>query len=1647
MLKSLRTLALVSLVLPGAAVWALPPVATPSIATVNAQEDMPLADIDLSAVFTDPDAGDELTYSVVSESGDLAYSVSVDSDDGEVEFTNIPNISGTQTIVFEARDLAGETAQYTLTINVAGNDDTPVAQNDSATIDELDLNEDGSVIIDVLANDDVVDLPATITIYGVNWPDDVNPQFTNVSESTATTQVDEGGIEFTVPNGYLALLPDNTIEYTPKANYSGLDFFSYTVEDADGQQTTATVTVDVIADNDPPRVWGTYEYTVNQGSFLSVDETLGLLSQTIDDDGDAMQITLITPPSVGNLSLDATTGAFTYTPPATYGSVGDPPVTFVVQYNDLPIAGDDSSATATVTVDFDPDEGDGEPSPPGEVEQIFDLADVPLEDAISAESNVLVVMDDSGSMDWSIMVPGPGNMMNLNNTPFKQGFMRSRAQNFAYTHQLATNQYTSWYYAIPTQEALDAHPKFQNEGYGVWRAWSSAYNPIYYNPEVYYEPWTGIARNGDEFPNANPSAAVLDPFDTTVRTIDLTAENLSYQSRYVPSTFNDSNGWEHVTNSNVHMAHYYTTTAPEGTLPNANQMGQRVDIRANYTLNDGTVLTSYPGGPARVDCAEDDDDPLTCTYAQEIQNFANWFTYYRSREYTAKAALGRAISGASNLRMGYTVLNKTNEREAIESLNASYRVGHKKELLDQMYSVWSGGGTPLRRALDRAGRTFECVSGNAFFNSGGPPGSANCPVLAAPEGQCQNNFTLLFSDGEWNGSFSISNHDNDATGGNSSTPFDGGVFQDNFSSTLADVAMYYYERDLHPDLTDGVATTERDQQYAPTSAFDDDGEIMHQHMKTFTVGFGLEGNFTLADIPTDYTQPFNWPAPWSSTRAKIDDMLHAAINGRGQFLQANNPVLLTQVFQTAFEEFSDSSVSVSAVAFNSTALREETVEYRGFFNPKFHNGDLRALSVDASTGIVDNANPIWSAAAQMDNLNPTTRVVVTYDDITERGKPFTYAQLNADQLSVLNQNELDWLRGDRSNEEPNGILRSRQQDSGLLGDIVHSAPVFVGAPRAFRRDQEPYPTNLSDQYSQFVSDNANRQRVVYVGANDGMLHGFDAGTPGNTGTGDEIVAFVPNKIIDSSEQFANRLDQLTSLVYAHRFFVDLTPTVEDVFMPASWAAASKSWNTILVGGLGAGGKGYYAMNVTDPGDYSSATAASDTVLWEFTDEDDTYPVDGNGDPITDDDGNTLLYNGMPVKDLGYALAQPQVVMTNVNDTDSEKQWGAVFGNGYNSTAGIAKLFVLFVGEGMDGWSSNDFVKIDTGEGVKGAPDPLAGLPNGIGTVAVVDADGNGTADYAYGGDLFGNMFRFDMTSTNPDDWSATKIFQATLDGTTSTRQPVTTQPYVIKFTGQQSGEPDEGFLVVFGTGSWVTDDDGTSTEVQSVYGIWDRLEVNPNTASPGAKFNRLVEQNITNIVDEGALFPNQRILSKNVVAYQPDSNTGTPGTYGWYFDLDPVRASVTLQGNPSNVNTGLAPPSPQFPGERAIRRIIERGGILLITTVIPRDANTCFRAPPGSTFPIDALTGGNPTRPFFDTNNDGVIDDDDLVVVAGETYTSGVLFDADDLDGTVVDPSMLVGTGDHDYLFISGGDDQITLRIAPPEDQKTGRLSWRQLLD
>ncbi|MGA1675976.1 MAG: pilus assembly protein, partial [Pseudomonadales bacterium] len=863
--------------------------------------------------------------------------------------------------------------------------------------------------------------------------------------------------------------------------------------------------------------------------------------------------------------------------------------------------------------------------------------------------------------------------------------------------------------------------------------------------------------------------------------------------------------------------------------------------------------------------------------------------------------------------------------------------------------------------------------------------------------------------------------------------FDGGRYADPFPRTLADTAMYHYKRDLQPTYADLVPLSRLDQAGAAPGAFAPGQSTMHQHMKTYALAFGVRGTIDPLSIPANPVVPFAWTDPLNAPEHKIDDLLHAALNGRGEYLNAANPPELQAALERAFLAFTQAGSSTSSAAFNSTSLEEGTLLYRGFYDLRYNTGELSATAVARDGSLAPT--PLWRASQQLDAKAADQRVMVTWDRAAARGIPFRYSVLNAAQKALLSESEARFLRGDRSVEQPTGTLRKREPEGGLLGDIVNSSPVFVGAPRGINRDQTPYP--LDTLYSSFASRQANRTPVVYVGANDGSLHGFHART------GEELMAYVPNKLIDATLSGRNALDQFASPFYQHRYFVDLTPRLNDVFLRTPTAPA-RSWRTVLVGGLGGGGKGFYALDVTDPALFADETRASSTVLWEFTDEDDTYPLTMNGTPLGGSEGALRDPSNRPVKDLGYAVSLPVIAMSNAAEGDGDKAWVALFGNGQNSTAGIAKLFALFIERGQDGWQPGDVIKLDTGFGVPMAG-PLAGFPNGLGSPASVDVNLDGTVDRVYAGDRLGNLFRFDLSAADPSAWRVTRLFTASYtDNGVQTVQPVLAQPLVIPHPTA------DGFLVIFGTGSYLTREDARNTDIQSLYAIWDRGEPAPATAQ-GARELRLVEQSLINILDTSTTPQETKRVFPNTqpVEYRPDRrdcSSGTcvdePGVYGWYVDLDLPAASLTTSGQ---FIAGV-PAEPQYPGERAIRRIIERNGALVTTTVLPAlDEFSCFGTRPGAVLVLSALTGGDAGQPLIDFNNDGRVDEGDLVAVDDELRSPGLLMNQTELDGQLVDLATLSGEGSTDFLFVSGGNDTIAYLIDSARDRRTGRLSWREL--
>lgn len=1177
------------------------------------------------------------------------------------------------------------------------------------------------------------------------------------------------------------------------------------------------------------------------------------------------------------------------------------------------------------------------------------LAQVPLYVGPNVEPNVVFLNDDSGSMEFTIMAPEDGGAMWLGGEdyfythPTRSG-SNWRGQNYSYSGSGTLSVNNGQARVVPTVEALNyCFGAATTNALGVWRAWNHNYNKVYYNPTIRYTPWVGVNINGAAYGNINPSAALINPYNPAAGTENLTA-NRAYTTRF-PMGVNKSgcanahNDWTISTAGTnyaaFYPARYYIWSDTNGNgLVDADDDHKLVEITNTATALTPSPPASYTGGPGRTDCA----DPSNCTYAEEIQNFANWYGYYRSRDYTAKNAATAAIEGVTGVRVGYaTINNNTSARFRVASMNADPVTGNKRNLFNRIYGAMPGAGvgTPLRTALHQTGLYYECKSGNIMAASG-----AVCPILpAAQGGMCQKNYTILMTDGFWNDTSNPGISPGNADG-NNNTAWDGPPYGDSYSFTLADVAMHYYERDLNPSLVNEVPSSTGAKDNAP-----------HQHMTTYTVAFGVTG--TLNPEIDDPTAPgFSWPNPSAGDAEKIDDLWHAAYNGRGEFFNAQDPATLEEGLKSAFASVARGKSSSASVAFNTTKLGTDSMLYQASFNPSDNwSGALTAISLSID-GLLENE--AWNAAPLMDQVLPDSRVILTYNESNLTGIPFrTMATLSTRQQNDLNmgpagidglgQARLDYLRGDRSNEGPENGHEFRER-SALLGDIVYSNPVYVGRPEL---GYENDPSFGDGEYNNFIIGNTDRMPVVYVGSNGGKLHGFSATS------GQEVIAYVPNKLF--SNQSKEGLHYLTDPGYEHRYYADLSPTVSDVYIGGAW-------RTILIGGYRAGGRGLFALDVTNPASFSEANA-DDIVVWEFTNDDHA--------------------------DLGHSFSKPTMALLE-ND-----QWAAIFGNGYNDLgSGIAKLYILFLEQGMDGvWSAgSDYRVISTTVG-------STADRNGLSTPVLVDSDGNGKADRVYAGDLMGNMWAFDLSSANQSNWDVAYIqggtrkalFNATVGGV---QQPITAKPVVARNpqeTTVNNNKPN--ILVFFGTGQYLVNGDKNSTGTQSFYGVWDN-------GSPASALPRTRASLVAQTLDLANSTPNERVTTDNPVSF------GTQ--YGWRFDLPAL-------------------------GERVVVDPKVRGDYVFFNTLIP-DPNTCNTKGHGWLMALKLANGGSPPKPVFDVNNDGKVNDEDLV--NGAFPPSGVLMDGIPAGSNFLD----------DMMYTPDDEGNIDIRrINAGISFDSGRISWREV--
>ena len=904
---------------------------------------------------------------------------------------------------------------------------------------------------------------------------------------------------------------------------------------------------------------------------------------------------------------------------------------------------------------------------------------------------------------------------------------------------------------------------------------------------------------------------------------------------------------------------------------------------------------TYYKYPDRKDCtgANGEDG---CSYDEEMTNVANWLAYYSNRIKLMKSASAHALTGLTDsYRVGFMTINRPDAAgnylpiADFGTASSTPTSTQKKDWLTKLYATVPNGYTPLREALSTAGQVFAGKHPVAGYATDDPM-----------QYSCQQNFTLLTTDGYWNGPFGGKDINGAAIGNldgvekTSPKPkFEGNVA----SGTLADVAKYYYDTDIR-DGAFGNSQNDAKQDV-------DSNTVQTQKMKTYTLGLGVDGELqypganydllTSGDFydlksPTDryywddevqkdikdkkyepggyygfdasasitygsdgtgwldfikfeastgtyymiawWSTAENWPVPVADRRSTVDDLWHAAVNSDAVYYSAKSADQLKDSLEKLLVSIGQEYYSGAPPAVSNIEPAVGDYAFSTSFVSKTWTGNLAARELSTVVGeFYVNDTAVWCADAKtLADLTITscpnanilssrvtastdTRKILMKDEASGDLIDFDYNKMSDTQKSYfmpdyLNGKLTQWdslsaeitaaggdklvkyLRGqtgyeDSGDDNPANqrIFRDREV---VLGDITDSDPVHVGKPLFSYTDGD---------YLGFktTANRAAADKTVYVGANDGMLHAF------NATDGSERWAFIPSPVLPKMYKLA---DQYYTSMHANYVNGDLV--VGDICNNPCTNAGD--WSTILVGGLAQGGRGYYALDITDP--------INPTLLWEFTNVDDP--------------------------ELGYTYGKP--VITKKPDGT----WVVLVTSGYNNGA-AGRLYVLRA-KGNGSGSADKLAEIVT------AADDDSGLAQ-VSAFTKKPQTSN-TSQYVYGGDLLGNLWKFDIVANTVFKFAKLIAGDA---------QPITAAPVLAKVGTQ--------ILVMVGTGKLLEFADLNNSGQQTLYAIRDantgddQVTINDPRSSAG-----FVQQVFTTNV--GA---HTRTVTNNDVNLNVDK--------GWYIDL------------------------------------------------------------------------------------------------------------------------------------------------------------------
>lgn len=1007
--------------------------------------------------------------------------------------------------------------------------------------------------------------------------------------------------------------------------------------------------------------------------------------------------------------------------------------------------------------------------------------------------------------------------------------------------------------------------------------------------------------------------------------------------------------------------------------------------------------------------------------ADERENFAIWFSFYKTRALATLSATSIAFYDlSSDVRFTWQNLRTCKKLDGTDATNCGnnslkpYTAKHKGEFYTWLRSVYFNVGTPLPAAMSRAGEYLKTSTPWEKF-----PGE-NKKNNAENTYACRPSYHVLMTDGMWNEDLDDDDlpesfRRDDATFTTPKGVKSAGVaysqvtpFYDPAATTLADIAMHYWATDLRPLLDNKVPAYIPYKNDNATKEYWDprNNPAEWQHMSNFIMGLGLTNSLINPNVPwagntfagTGYADlkagTASWPTASSGSSNNVYDLWHAAINSRGEFYSVDSPEAMVQAFKDILTRIADRKSSAAAPG-TSTSLESDGAEENAadrlasyFYQTTFDSSDgwagdiqkvkkYRKYNKDTKE-FEDVVEQGWSAKKEMPSAN--SRKIWIAGSGSSKLQEFTTS--NAGSVSATNslayylnvnpepgtqvatwQQRLEYLRGATANAgDEVGKLRPR---SSILGDFLASQPTVVSGARYLEGFANRLEGNTA--YTSFMKGIANRRGQLYVGGNDGMLHAFD------TATGVEKFAFIPTAVFP-------KLNKLTGKNYTHEYYVDGTPVIADVY-------DGTNWRTILVGTLRAGGKGLFALDITNPDAVK--------LLWEL-------------------DESSVAVNKLNVKP-GYSFSQPTVARLH------NGKWAVVTGNGYKATGSNNGAAALYVIDAITGTMIKSLeVQSDLQE------------PNGLSSPRLADYDSDGIADYAYAGDLHGNLWRFDLlgagaTGPDPDatppsngsygtasgdvgkfavSYAGSPMFTATSTAG-SKRQPITSAPSLVRHPTRK------GYLVVFGTGKYfeIGDKTGEESFAQTIYGIWDMKTKAEGTSADTVSRSNLQQQTITSattgtgittLVDREA-----RIISNNAVEWYTGFDSTKPvNKRGWYLDLK-------LGG---------------FEGEMMIENMRTLGSMLMLQTLVPND-DPCANGSTNWLYAINPTTGGRTTHHAFDTQ------------AADNTIVSAIKFGSEGGVSISSNEKGLTANGGG-----SGGNNDVPEPLYL-DHSSLGRQSWRMVPD